>query len=121
MITYLEVYRQDWWQSLDAQLLDGILRAVAIPARILRRVQLLFCGKSIETISEIQPNVIRFVGVLALLLIPYVKTQIHIRIKRCCCIVAFLTCDRALKLTIERLVNYAVAVFRICRAAVRQV
>lgn len=112
--TYFEVHRQNRWQSLDAQLFDSVLWAVAISAGVLSRLQLLLSREAVKAISKVEHSLITFLRiVLALLMRPYVQAEVHVRVESSGCVVAFVASNSTLKFAVEGLVYYTITVFGI--------
>lgn len=121
--THLEMHGEHWWNSLDAQLLCRVLRLVAVPTCVLGGTQLFLCCEPLQAVSQVQHFVAFVVVQLPFFVIPYVETQVHVRILRGCDITTAVAGDCARELAIECLVDHTFAVVGIGvgRAAVGEV
>jgi hypothetical protein len=80
------VDREHGWQPFDTQLFCRVLRAIAIPASIVRGTKLFSRREPFQAISQVKKRFVALVDIgFALLgLVPDVETEIHVGILRSC-------------------------------------
>lgn len=98
-------------QLLDAELLDSVLPAVALLARVLCGAELFAAGEAVE--AALQRDVIVFGGFRLLFLgeIADVEAEVHVRVQRGGRIAAVVAGHGAGEAPVEGLMYDAVAVF----------
>jgi hypothetical protein len=119
---YFKVDRKHGRKLLNAQLLRGVLPAVARLARVFRRREFLAAGEAIET--ALQGDLVVCGGGLRLLPlgeVADVEAEVHVRVQRSGGVAAVVARHGAGELPVEGLVHDAVAVFCVGRAAVLEV
>ena len=113
---YLEMHTQHGWQLLNAQLLDGFLRRVALRAAVLPFTELLLGREALEAVVEIEDAFVRVVGgaddELALLegLVAQVEGEVEEWVKGGCGVLAFGAGYRRVQFARESLVYNAGAI-----------